>query len=369
MIKAVFPNPFLLVLFIIKNKSLHFNRIPIALVYFSKAILMLPGRFIEQLFIAPKIRKTKLKKDPVFIIGHYRSGTTYLHKLMATNKNWGFINTYNFLFPFSPLIIEKHFGAFLQKIAEIASFKHPHFNNYDYNFADPLEEDMYLIGALYKESAFWGEVFPKQAETYFNSQIFFENEEEKKSWSDSYDYCVKKFTHRHGGKRLILKNPPNAGRVKALLDLYPHAKFIFIYRNPYQVYYSTLHLWLRTIEKVYSLQKISDKEREDIIFNLYNGLMTRYYLEKSLIPAGNLVEVKYETLKDKPGQEIKKIYDTLGLEDYDHIKSALNKRLNKEKNYKTYNYSYDDVTQDKVYEHWKEFIDKYSYEKLTKSPH
>ena len=39
-----------------------------------------------------KIKKTEIKEDPIFIIGHYRTGTTYLMTLMAYDKTKGYVS-------------------------------------------------------------------------------------------------------------------------------------------------------------------------------------------------------------------------------------------------------------------------------------
>ena len=172
---------------------------------------------------------------------------------------------------------------------------------------------------------------------------------------------------KHKGKQLLLKNPPNTGRVRSLLELFPEARFIFIYRNPYQVYYSTLHLWMRTLEKYYTLQNITNAERDEIIFSLYNKLMQQFENDKKLIPPENLVEIRYETLEKDPYTQIKKIYDQLKLPDFKSVAGELTKRLEKEKKYRKYSYSYDEKTQNKIYREWGYFIDKWKYPRLKNS--
>ena len=44
------------------------------------------------------LKKDTKKKDPIFIIGHWRSGTTFLQNLLCQDKKFGYFNTYNSLF-------------------------------------------------------------------------------------------------------------------------------------------------------------------------------------------------------------------------------------------------------------------------------
>ena len=40
-----------------------------------------------------------LEHDPVFILGHWRSGTTFVHNILAQDPRFGFTTTYQTVFP------------------------------------------------------------------------------------------------------------------------------------------------------------------------------------------------------------------------------------------------------------------------------
>ena len=358
-------SPFRLFQIMAHNDPVAFSRYPIAFLYILKSLIMFPFSLTEKLFLSGKIKKTEIRQTPVFVIGHYRSGTTYLHKTLASDKRWGCISTFDFLFPYAPKSIGKALKPFLQKTIHLFKIKHLHFHNYIFNLDDPLEEDMLTISAITPNSAFWSEIYPKNAWQHFNSQVFFTTVKEKEEWKKTYLYCLKKLTQKYPGKRLLLKNPPNTGRIKAVLELFPDAKFIFIYRNPYQVFYSTVSLWKRTLEKYYALHKITDAEREAIIFRHYNKLMQSYEEDKKLIPSENLVEVRYEIFEKYPFEEAKRIYTELGLADFANAAEDIKSRLDQEKSYTKYSYKYDEKTQNKILENWGHYINKWGYERLT----
>ena len=349
------------------NDRIPSSRWPIAAIYLLKSLFMLPLSVWERNFLASKIEATEIQQAPIFIVGHYRSGTTYLHKLMTSDKRYAYFSTFNFLFPYCPDAIGGGMQKILQRVIDLLKMKHLHFHNYRFDLNDPIEEDMVTIGSLMPNSAFLSEVFPKNALKHMDRQIFFNSEEEKEVWKNAYLYCLKKITRKNKGKQLILKNPPNTGRIGALLELFPDAKFILIYRNPYRVYYSTLNLWKHTLEKYYALHKITDEERDQIIFSNYSRLMSKFETDKQLIPDQNLVEIRYEDFEKDPFSEIKHIYETLNLPSFDLIGDNLRKKVNKEKSYTKYSYTYDKATQDKIYGHWHYFIDKWNYSRLDKA--
>ena len=83
------------------------GRWPLVALYLLRSLIMVPLSLAERLFCYRKIRGTVIQQPPVFILGHYRSGTTYLHKVLTADKRYGYINTYNIFFPFSFNWMEK----------------------------------------------------------------------------------------------------------------------------------------------------------------------------------------------------------------------------------------------------------------------
>jgi hypothetical protein len=163
-----------------------------------------------------------------------------------------------------------------------------------------------------------------------------------------------------GGKQLVLKNPANTARIKFLLESYPNAKFIHIYRNPYTIYLSTRYFYKKTMEN-FMFQNVSNFLIEDSIIKIYKDLMKCYFAEKKLIPQGNLVEIKFEDLeKDAIGQ-LKKIYDTLSLPGFNKCKSKIEAYLGEQKNYRKNKFQLPKETIDKVEKQWGFTIKKWDY--------
>ena len=134
-------------------------------------------------------------------------------------------------------------------------------------------------------------------------------------WKNTYLYFLKKLTYYRNEKRLILKNPAHTARIKILLEMFPNAQFINIYRNPYYLYYSMMK-FLRMVVPLYCIQNYDMKIIERHMMDLYAQMYKKYFKERSLIPKGNLVEIKYEDFIQKPLENVEKIYTTLGLEDF-----------------------------------------------------
>ena len=80
---------------------------------------------------------------------------------------------------------------------------------------------------------------------------------------------------------LFLKNPHNTSRVKELLELYPKAKFIFIHRNPYDVYHSTLHLFRKMVSSQF-LQDFSEEQISERVLYAYWTTLQKYIADQTL---------------------------------------------------------------------------------------
>ena len=46
-----------------------------------------------------RVRNMKLDDAPLFILGHWRSGTTFVHNVFCKDKQFGYTTTYQTVFP------------------------------------------------------------------------------------------------------------------------------------------------------------------------------------------------------------------------------------------------------------------------------
>ena len=162
------------------------------------------------------------------------------------------------------------------------------------------------------------------------------------------------------GKQLILKNPANTGRIKFLLDLYPEAKFIHLYRNPFIVYLSTRHFYKKTMEK-FMFQSVPSEIIEENFIKIYKDIMKCYFKEKKSIPDKNLVEMKFEDLEVEPIDQLKKIYTTFNFSGFEKNKLKFACYLEKLNNYKKNRFQLKEEVIEMVKEHWGFTIDKWNY--------
>jgi hypothetical protein len=270
-------------------------------------VLQTPFWLLEIILYQKKVNRHVIKHPPIFIIGHWRSGTTFLHQLLVQNKTVAYLNFYQAVFPKIFLITEKYFKPILQKIVSHRGLNIPYFNRIAFNWNFPCEEETALLSLNSIHSSYWAYVFPKNAEEWFDKKLFKQN-----GWTNDYLHLIKKISFGNNGKQLILKSPSNTARIPEILTLFPEAKFIYLERDPCEIYYSHLRLWRENI-KNFALHKMSEDELDHIIISTYCKIKKKYNNDKALIPASHLYEISYETLVRNHHEEIKKIWNYLNL--------------------------------------------------------
>jgi hypothetical protein len=266
----------------------------------------------EKMLWSGKIRKTKLKEPPVFIIGFWRSGTTLLHNLLCLDPKASYVTTYQTVFPH--VALSQNWLKWI--VNRLLPTERP-FDNYSWGMDSPQEEE-FALTSLQSNSYYNFYLFPNDYDNIYEHEFYFDhlNGPQKEFWKKQYKKLVQKAIVCKGGDRYIGKNPCSIPRISVLKEMFPDAKFIFIYRNPYKVVES-LYGFVYSIFPGVQLQTpkgIPDRER---MVSLYCDSMRYYFKTRSEIDPSNLIEFSYEDMcKDIPGK-IKEIYTKFGLEGYD----------------------------------------------------
>jgi hypothetical protein len=333
------PFPFyIFIKMVIKNGGISIKRIKNVPSWLIKTILFEPFRWLELAFYQKSIIKHNISKDPVFILGFYRSGTSYLHEFFTQDDRIGYHTNFQMVFPDMMLICEKWLSPILEFICRIFNIHDPvHRTRLSFRF--PGEEDGTMTTSLNPRGAAWGYFFPKKMREYFNKYVLFKDVSisEIEQWKQDYIFLVKKISFSNRNRQLVLKSPPNTARIKLLLSIYPNAKFIFIHRHPIQVYASNKR-FLKVARSFYGIGKSGQVDFNSIILDIYSKTIQRYLEEKDSIPKGNLVEIAYEDFVKNPITYMKKIYENLQLEDFKVCENKMQAFAQRQKNFVSLNH-------------------------------
>jgi len=320
-------------------------------------LIATPFHLWESIVFRSKIKKFKFQKPPLFILGHWRSGTTLLHNMLTKDPSAAYITTYQSLFP-SNLASKWLFRTFMKMNMPD---KRPS-DGVELNIDFP-QEDEFAFCNLQPNAYYNFFYFPKEYKMFYEKAVYHQglSKQEIDNWYSSYDQLLKKALIDGKGERIIVKNPVNTARIKQLLKLYPDAKFLYIYRNPITVFHSTRRFFQQLYPTLW-LHKVDNPFIDEMIFDVYNRLMNDYLEQKSLIPAENLMELRFEEFEQNPVKEMEKIYNELLKEDFSAVQSYFAKYFKTQKGHQKNNYLVDAEEIDAIRKHWGKYLEMYGYD-------
>ena len=338
---------------------------------------------LDHFLYGREIENAEIHSKPVFILGHPRTGTTLLHSLLALDsEQFSFCSTFCAGFPSCFLWFES-IGKVLFR--DLIDDTRP-MDNIKLDFDLPQEDELATCNMSAGVSPYMPLFFMQQEPEFRpfyafdinNNQSKYNNNnnsdeqlepsamaEARKAWTDSFLYLLRKLTvretryqtraskkttseqqqepthdrqnnnNRHR-RRLLLKSPVHTARIELLNQLFPDAQFIYIHRNPYDVFRSAAHMADTTYWYTY-LNTPSNDQITEFILRQYEILYDRYeqgkndiILQQQASPAGGgnegdysngqhqktktnrLVEVSFDDISNYPIETAKIIYKQLG---------------------------------------------------------
>jgi hypothetical protein len=287
------------------------RKLPLFALYVLRFILCEPLRLLEVLLFERRIQNHVLNEDPIFILGHWRSGTSHLQQVMSEDPKNVSLNLYEMLSPDHFLCTESwllpFFNGWIKRFGIRYAFQR---RALDLNLCGELDTALCSLGST--QGYTWGHLFPKKYRAWMNARLF--QNTSARNLSD-YDYLIRKLSYKSGNKRGVVKSPGDSARISSLLTMYPNAKFVSISRSSYATYGSTCYLW-SAIQKENSLQKLSDEEISSHVIWTFPKLMEAYERLKSEIPHENLCEINFEDFHTHPDETMRTVYEHLSIGPY-----------------------------------------------------
>ena len=304
-----------------------------------------------------KMKELEDVEDPIFIIGHWRSGTTFVHNVISKDPKFGYCTTYQTVFPHL-MLWGRRFFRWCMKVVMPSSRPT---DSLELTPDQPQEEE-FAIANMSPVSYYHFWCFPRHIAEYRRKYLVMKDlgEDEREEFRRTQKKMIDLALRVSGKKQFLSKNPPHTGRVKELLELYPNAKFVYLVRNPYTVYKSTMSFIGNTL-KTTQLQDISREELEKEVLETYTELFDKYEADKGLIPEGHLIEVRFEDFEKDPVAMAEKIYKALDLGDFESVRPLMSEYAGQKKGFKKNKYQYDEHTVSAVNAHWSKAVEKWGY--------
>ncbi|MEM9761852.1 MAG: sulfotransferase [Pseudomonadota bacterium] len=280
---------------------------------------------------------------PLFVLGHWRSGTTHLYNLLAAG-GWGYVPPVAVGLPHDMLGLARLLRPFLER-------QLPETRWIDRIPVTPTapQEDEIAIANMSPLSFYHGIYFPKHFDRLIDRGLFFDgcSLAEIEGWQGAFRTFLAKIA-KDQGKRLAIKNPVYTARPAMLREMFPSAKFIHIHRDPLDVFLSMRNFYGRLLE-VMALQEVpEDLDIDATILRVYDRMMTAFTTETEGWAAPDFVELPYSLLDDRPLEALGQIYETLDLPGFAEAKSAFEAHLADVKSFQKNRFPIDSAVAQKV---------------------
>jgi omega-hydroxy-beta-dihydromenaquinone-9 sulfotransferase len=313
------------------------NRFRIDPVYWHRGLFITLVSFInsfyrrkEERLHGKRIRATQITRPPLFVLGHWRSGTTHLHNLLAEDtEQFAYPNTYQVVNPHTFLCTEE---VNTRRFAWLLPDHRP-MDNMVLSFDAPQEDEFALLLGCFR-SMYLSITFPHN-EDHYDRYLTFRGVPQKdiEEWKRTFIWFTKKLTLKYGDRAIVYKSPPHTARIRLLLETFPGARFVHIHRNPYAVYRSFQHYFDTATWYTY-LQRPDLESINRRILERYTVLYDAFFAERGLIPPGHYHEVSFEELETDPMGQVELLYQQLGLAGFEAFRPKLQRYVDSIAGYK-----------------------------------
>ncbi len=302
-----------------------------ALCFFLDGILF-PGLFKVQV------------REPIFMVGHARSGTTLTHRLMSQDE--GRFSSFLLYECYFPSVLQKKLirlgieldrnllAGFLAKrvVAWEERRYGPHRHIHAMGLTIPDEDDIALYYSM--ASGFWITKMPYMGDLDFYHMNDWP-EPKRRRVNDMYRELVRRQLYLNGPEKTHLaKNPLWAGRVESLVQAFPDAKFVVNVRDPRDTIPSLLKLvasgWKQLGWEEARQQKCLRILADQSWHSYRHPLQT---LEAHPETRGSVID--YRDLVSDPAATLERVYQDLGLPMSSAFRETLASEAKREREHKT----------------------------------
>lgn len=298
--------------------------------------------------------RVSLDEPPIFVLGHWRSGTTLVHELLGCDPRFACPSTYACFAP-------NHFVR-SEWVVRWLDFMVPSrrpMDNMPAGWKRP-QEDEFALCNLGLPSPYLSIAFPNhppQDQEYLTLEGV--TPAARQRWKRKLIWFLRQLTFRHR-KRLVLKSPLHTARIRLLLEMFPDARFLHIVRDPLAVFPSSVHLW-KSLCRRDALQTPTHEGLEERVFSTFNRMYAAFERDRALIPPGHLCEVRYEDLVADPLATMEQAYARLGLGDFAMARPAVVAYLAAIDGYQANRYELSAELKDQIARRWGWFSNRYGY--------
>ncbi|MFW5808265.1 MAG: sulfotransferase family protein [Spirochaetota bacterium] len=324
-------------------------------------------------------RKKKAQK-PVFIVGNFRSGSSFLQRLMNLDRtNFTSMSTWEIYF--APALLQKYFykavftidriiGSPLRRLISVIEARSlGTVRIHKMGFAEPEEDEG--VFAYTWDCLFLWLMFPYMDDVpplhRFDTDL---PESKKRALMRFYERCVNRhMLFRKTSRHYLSKSPAFSPKVQSLLKRFPDARFIYLVRTPYEVIPSIMN-WFTLAWNFFVNPDERYPYREFVIE------MTRHWYSYTVdflktLPEDQHIIMLYEDFVQDPEEAIRKIYGRFNIVISDDFSARLRIKTEKSRSYISPNMldlSQDGFTPEYILETFSDVFDQFGFDRRY-TPH
>ena len=276
--------------------------------------------FLLDDLIFPGYKKQAVEK-PLFILGNFRSGSTFVHRLLSRDSaTFTSLRTWDIFL--MPSITQRRLFRFLAKVDHffgsrlVKSLKSIDKQSlgkvriHKISLFEPEEDENILLHA-------WSTFFVSFMFPFLDDlppYQFFDDalpDKEKKRIMSFYRACIQRHIYATGGKlHFVSKSPASSAKIESLLEFFPDARILYLVRNPLDMLPSTIS-WLSYAWNVFSEPGQKYLYRDQVL------ALTKYWYHHPLNvldqnPSPTNIILNYDDLIRWPDQFIRTAYEQFG---------------------------------------------------------
>jgi len=315
-------------------------------------------------------------EKPLFILGNFRSGSTFLHRLLSRDDNFTSLTIWDIYL--APSVTQKkitqwiarmdnRFGGGLHRIlfafdrATLGKIRiHP------ISFFKPEEDEN--IHLQNWDSYFISYLFPFMDELpdYIHFDEALKNEHKHRIMG-FYKSMLQRHLYATGAKYIVAKNPAFSPKIETISTFFPDARIIYLVRNPIDMLPSTVS-WINyarrqftePVEKFLYLDEILD--------------LTQYWYRYPLRyldghPSPRQLVLIYDDLIQNPEGIIRSFYEQFGYPDQPALDQIVDEAIKETLSYRSdHAYSYEEMgfTRQEIIELYADIFERFQFD--TRDP-
>jgi hypothetical protein len=289
---------------------------------------------LDRIFF-PLFQKTEIK-EPVFIVGNARSGTTLFHRLLCGDEeNYVYFRMWELVLP--SLVQKRSIHFIFATLKRISPKAHQGLIDWEAGLLtelkkqhpigvnNPEEDELLLLTSF--SSAMLNILFPYPDD--LEHLVIFEQRpvRTRQKILNFYKGCIQRQLYFYGSDRtLVSKNPAFVSKMRDLSTAFPDAKFIYLVRNPFE----TIPSLLKLLTSMWDELGIDSSHVDNSLRALVDGCIRDYHYALEVLeelPEDRYAIVEYDNLVGDPKATVEEVYARLGLE----ISPAFDEKLSAER--------------------------------------